>query len=111
MRKDMGDIESQIHDLVQSLYDDSLTVEDRKYIDPKATFVEFIEIPEEERLPEDKNLVLVRVNIIGTVASYRASVVRAGKQHDALAKMSKKFVDVMKGSELKFNESILYQNV
>jgi len=103
MRKDMGDIESQIHDLVQSLYDDSLTVEDRKYIDPKATFVEFIEIPEEERLPEDKNLVLVRVNIIGTVASYRASVVRAGKQHDALAKMSKKFVDVMKGSELKFN--------
>lgn len=26
-----------------------------------------------------------------------------GKQHDALAKMSKKFVEVMKGSELKFS--------
>lgn len=103
MRKDIGDIESHIHDFVKVIYDDDLTAEDKKYIYPKATFVEFIEIPEEERLPEDKNLVLVRVNIFGTVASYRASAVRAGKQHDALEKMSKKFVEVMKGSELKFS--------
>lgn len=81
MRKDLGDIESQIHNIVKVIYDDDLTTEDKKYIDPKATFVEFIEIPEEERLPEDKNLVLVRVNIIGTVASYQASSVRAVTMH------------------------------
>lgn len=103
MRKDLGDIEHQIHNFVKVIYDDDLTTEDKKYIDLKSTFVEFIEIPEEESLPEDKNLVLVRVNIIGTVASYRSSSVRAWKQHDALEKMSKKFVAVMKGSELKFS--------
>ena len=103
MLNDRSDIAQQLSKLVQNIYDENLTVEDRKYINPNSTFVEFIEIPKEESLPEDKNLVFVRVSIIGTIASYDAAKSQAAKQHKSLEKVSRQFIDSVKGAKLRFS--------